>query len=162
MIASVLKVLMTVMKRGLAGFVAGFIVACFALVVLGMMPPHGGLNTLELERQNHAVSLAFYIACCVAFVSVLVGGMRLSKYWLWFFVTFGVICLIPFWTHKSGILPLGAIYVNWGFWDEYRIPCLAVHGGISLLLAAMVHWASLRLWGKRSHITPHSTRHGQP
>jgi len=86
-----------------------------------------------------------------------VGGMRLSKYWLWFFVTFGVICLIPFWPHKSGILPLGTVYVNWGFWAECRIPCLAVHVVISLLLAAIVHWASLKLRGRGSHITRRST-----
>ena len=66
-------------------------------------------------------------------------------YWLWFCVTFGVICLIPYWPHKSGLLPLATVYVNEGFWDEYCIPCLAIHLVVSLALAAVIRWAPLIL-----------------
>jgi hypothetical protein len=89
--------------------------------------------------------LALLIACGAGFVAVLAGGMRVSKYWLWFCVTFGAICLIPYWPHKSGLLPLGTVYVNRGFWEEYRTACLAVHIVLSLVLAAIIHRASLML-----------------
>ena len=148
MIKSLCKLLVTAAKRALAGFVAGFIVACLVLVVLDRMPPHGDLGYHEFQKWNRAVSLAFRIGCVVAFISVLAGGMRVSRYWYWLCVTFGVIWLIPFWPRKGGLFPFGTVYVNWRLCEEYRIRCLAVHVVISLLLAAIVHPVYSRFRGK--------------
>ena len=149
MIACRSKMLLTAVKRALAGFVAGFILACFALTILGMLPPHADLSSSELEQRNREVLLALKIGAGAGILSVLAGGIRVSRYWVWFCAVFGIICFIPFWPHKSGVLPLGTVYVNWQFWAQYRLLCLGVHTIVSLCLAAIGYWAYSRR--RRSH-----------
>jgi hypothetical protein len=76
----------------------------------------------------------------VAVVAVVAAWLRLSTFWLWFCIAFGVICAIPFWPHKDGsLLPLATPYVNFGFRAADAI-LLAVHVGVALAVAAAIHW----------------------
>jgi hypothetical protein len=76
----------------------------------------------------------------VALLAMLVGGTRISRYWLCFCVTWGVICVVPFWPHKDGsLLPLGTPYVNFGGTRGVGV-LLAMHTLSAALIAAALHW----------------------
>jgi hypothetical protein len=135
------KSLIDLLKRAAIGFAAGFLIACFVLVFLGHLPPHGDLSQPELEQQTRSLWLAFYVACAVALLAAAAGRLRLSKFWLWSCVAFGVICLIPFWPSKSGdLLPLATPYVNFGFRPTDVSSLLAIHVGVALAIAAIIQW----------------------
>ena len=137
---SILNAVINLLKRGTIGFVAGFIVVVFALVFLGMLLPHNDLSQPELDQQSRSLWIAFCIACGTGIASTLIGKRPVSRYWLWFCVAFGLICVIPFWPHKgNGLLPFGTPYVNFGFHSGDAI-ILAVHVSIALTVAAIIHW----------------------
>jgi len=128
------------LTRGVIGFVAGFFVACFVLVFLGMLPPHHhrDLSEPEIEQQAHALWTALYMACGVGGLSMFLGRIHISRFWLWFVVAFGLTCLVPFWPHKGGLmLPFATPYVNFGFQREH-VWMLSAQIVIALAIAAIV------------------------
>jgi hypothetical protein len=130
------------LKRGVIGFVAGFVVACFVLVFNGTLPagPSNDLNALEIDQQTRSLWMAFYIAIGIAVLTMIAGRVRLSQFWLWFVLAFGVICVVPFWPHKDGsLLPFATPYVNFGFHATDAI-ILSVHVSIALAVAAIIQW----------------------
>ena len=130
------------LKRAAIGFVAGFIVALFVLVFTGALLPyaHRDLSLTEIEQQAWSLWLAFYIACGAAVFAMIFGRVHLSRFWLWFVLAFGIICVIPFWPYKDGsLLPYGTPYVNFGFQTGDAI-ILAIHVSIALAVAAIFHW----------------------
>lgn len=152
------KSIFNLLQRSAIGFAAGFIVACFVLVFLGELPPHNDLSQPELDQQSRSLWLAFYIACGVAVFVAVAGRLRISKFWLWFFVAFGVICIIPFWPHKDGsLLPLATPYVNFGFHVADAV-LLAIHIGIALAVSAAIHWVWPQVQKRfaKSRPTPHA------
>ena len=74
---------------GFLQIVAGYIVACGVLSLLGVLPFHNDLSQLEIEVKAHSLSVAFWIACGFAVLTILFGGTRISKYWLWFCIVCG-------------------------------------------------------------------------
>ena len=136
------------LQRAAIGFVAGLVVACFVLVFVGQLPPHSDLSERELDQQAHALWLALYIACGMAVITVAAGRLRIPRFWLWFCLAFGVLCIIPFWPSKSGLLPLATPYVNSGFRTADAI-LMAIHITAAVAIAASLN----RLWplmaGKR-------------
>ncbi len=132
--------------RCVIGFFAGFIVACFVLVFIGVLPPHlqRDLNTIGIAQQIRSIWLAFYIACAVAVFSMIFGRIQLSTYWFWFVIAFGLTCIIPVWPHKSGwFLPLATPYVNFGF-EAIHLLMLAVQIVIPFVVARLFHRADVR------------------
>lgn len=136
--------------RGVIGFIAGGIFSSFVLVFSGHLPTGHArdLNTAEIERQSQSLWLLFYIAVASGLVAMMFGRIRLSKFWLWFVVAFGIICVIPFWPHKDGsLLPFATPYVNFGFQSGDAL-VLMIHVSAAVLLAGIIHW----LWPKwRQH-----------
>jgi hypothetical protein len=151
------RLLIDLLKRAAIGFAAGFLIACFVLVFLGHLPPHGDLSQPELEQQTRSLWLALYVACAVALLAAAAGRRRLSKFWLWSCVAFGVVCMIPFWPSKSGkLLPLATPYVNFGFRPTDVSSLLAIHVGVALAIAATIQWV-WPLIGKRRSRTGRPT-----
>ena len=137
---SLLVSTLDVLKRGAIGFVAGIIVAWLALTFLGLLHGHSDLSITELDQEHRGRRIVLYIACGAAVFAMIVGRIHVSKYWLWFTIAFGVICVIPFWPHKNGLLlPFATPYVNFGFETADAI-ILALHVSIALAVAAKIHW----------------------
>lgn len=147
-----MRTFIDVLTRGVIGFVAGFVVACFALVFLGILPPqpHTDLSQPEIEQQGRALWMALYVACGVGLVSIAIGQIRLSRFWLWFVMVFGITCVVPFWPHKDGsFLPFATPYVNFGFHMEH-VWMLVAQLVIAFGGAAMVQWGWPRLTRRRA------------
>lgn len=122
------------------GFAAGFLVAAFTLVFLGLLPSHNDLNTLERHQQARALVLAFFLACGTGVFAMLFATARISKFWPLFFIIFGAMALIPFWKYKHNggtFLPLGTPYVNFGYQSNDTI-ILIIHVVIASILAAII------------------------
>ncbi len=127
-------------KNAAVGFVAGFVVACFVLCFLGKLPLHNDLNQLGLDEQSRSLLLACCFGCGVALLAAFAPRLKCSRFWLWFCVAFGIICLVPFWPGKDGsLLPLATPYLNYGFRAADTV-LLAIHMGMALCLAALGHW----------------------
>ncbi|MHC4404094.1 MAG: hypothetical protein ACYTG0_30940 [Planctomycetota bacterium] len=142
-----LKSILHALTRGAIGFLAGIVVAWLALMFLGQVHGHSDFSQPELERELRGRWLALYIACGAAAFTMFVGKIRVSTYWLWFSVAFGIICVIPFWPHNGrSLLPFGSPYVNSGFHVADAI-ILAIHVYIALGVASIIHrrWPNPRL-----------------
>ena len=83
------------------------------------MPPSSDLNLIELERSRHSIDIAYYVAGAFALIAMVLGRLRVSRFWLLFCIAFGVICLVPFWPGKYGTWqPFGTPYVYSTFGGE--------------------------------------------
>ena len=147
---SILKSTTGVLKRGAIGFVAGSVLACFALIFLGMLHPHNDLSQSELEQEYRSRWFLLYIACGTAVFTSIVGKMCVSRFALWFSLAFAAICVIPFWPHKDGslLLPYGTPYVN-----GYRpgnVIILAVHVSMAVAVAAISQWLLPRIHQRKA------------
>jgi hypothetical protein len=141
-IATYIKLVWDLFKRGAIGFIAGLIVAWFVLLFLGVLHGHTDLSLPALEQEYRGRWILFYIACGTAVFAMIGGKIRISKFWKYFIVVFGVIALIPAWPSKSGtLLPLGTPYVNWGF-ETSDLYLLAVHASIAFAIAFTIHWVT--------------------
>lgn len=130
------------LKRAAIGFVAGLVVAWFVLLFFGQLRGHNDLSQRELDQEIGAIWLALYIACGIAVVAVAAGRLRLPRFWLWFCLAFGVLCVIPFWPHKDGgLLPLATPYVNADFQSADAVS-LTIHIAVALVIAASMN----RVW----------------
>ncbi len=129
----------TLILRGAIGFFAGLLLGIFSLLFLGVLHGHHDLNQPDLELERRYEWLVVGIACTVAMLAMSAGQYRLSRFWMWFFVAFGMICAIPWWPFKDGsLLPLGTPYVNGGFaWSKAAL--LGIHTSIAVLIAAVIH-----------------------
>ncbi len=137
---SVVKLAVSSLKRGLAGFAAGLVIACFILVFMGPLQSSPDLSVSEIEQQTASLWIAFYIACGTALLAAIAGNRTVSKFWLWFVLAFGIICVIPFWKHKGGaFLPFGTLYVNFGFQPRDAV-ILAAHITAAVLIALAIHY----------------------
>lgn len=122
--------------RGIVGWGAGFIIACYGLTFFDVLPWTNDLSQPELDQRDASLRLAIYAAWGCAGFSMLAGRKRISRYWLWFALAFGVICVVPVWPGKGhGLLPFGTFYVHYGHGPEV-IPMLAIHVAVAALIAA--------------------------
>lgn len=136
--------MMQSLKHFVIGFAAGFLIAGFVLAFLGYLKLHPDLNQLERLQERQAELVVLCFACVSGVFAMCFATRRISRYWLWFTVVFGVISAIPFWENKDGsLLPFATPYVNFGYQTIDGI-VLGMHVVISMLVAAVVHWAWLR------------------
>jgi len=132
--------------RGIVGFLAGFFVAGTALGLLEAFAPPDNPIRLKLDQPIWFVATTLLAGAIVAVVSVIVGRTRISTFWAWFCVFFGLLCLVPWWRGiAGGLLPLGTAYVNRGFPSVGKL--LAGHIVVSLVLALLLP----RLWSRLTH-----------
>jgi hypothetical protein len=132
--------MMRYLKHLVIGFVAGYLVAAFILVFLGVLQPHNDLNQPERDQQAYALMLVFCLACVAGVFAMVFATTRISQFWLLFMIVFGVMSVIPFWPLKNGsLLPLGTPYVNFGYRSADSI-LLLVHVIIAMAIAAIIHW----------------------
>lgn len=138
---SIFRSAASALARGAIGFGSGLLVAWFALMFLGFLHGHSDLDRDGLAREAHGRLLAIYIASGVAVIAVFAGKVRVSESWVRFTIAFGVICLIPIWPPKAGmlpLLPLGTPYVNLGF-HPLNIILLTIHVTLAFGWAVWVH-----------------------
>jgi hypothetical protein len=79
---------------------------------------------------------------------------RVSVYWLWLAIVFGVISLIPWYPGRTGYLPVATAYANPG-WRDWQ-PTLLGHVLLTLLIAtplAIAHTVILSLRGRPEPVT---------
>lgn len=122
---------MNVLKRGAVGFIAGIVVVTFTLIFFGIL---------------RGPWLPLGIALVVAIWAILSGKTHVSRFWLWFVIVFGAICVIPYWPSKSRkLLPFATPYVNSGFQTDDAI-LLVIHVAIAAVVAAIIHgvWIFIR------------------
>lgn len=139
---SIIKALTALTGRGIAGFLAGTVVAWYSLTFLGVLQNTRDLDQLGLDQERRGWWLVLFAACAVAVVTMLIGRVHVPKYWLSFCVAFAVMAAAPILPFKSGsLLPLATLYVNFGF-SPYKAIVLAIH-------VALAVWAATVFQGRR-------------
>jgi hypothetical protein len=127
-----------VLGRAIVGAIAAFVVVVFVLAFCDYLPSAGERSVSEAHRRQIGLRI---LACSVvagAIAGVVLGKRRVSEFWLWLAVVFGVVCAIPVLPSKSGLLPFGTPYVNGPFSRE-KVCLLAIHLGIAALIALPIH-----------------------
>lgn len=138
------------LERAVVGFGAGFVLACYGLVGFGVprFAPWRDVSHPEIDETVRACWIALSVSINVAVVAVTAGRIRVSLYWFWLAVAFGVTGAIPFWPHKDGsLLPLATAYLNSGLPREPigLLVLLAAHLVVACGLAALLQWGSSRM-----------------
>lgn len=141
---------MALIGRAIAGAVAAFVVTFFVLIVIDYLPQD--LDTLEaVEHQKIGLKVLIVSPFAGTIIGLVAGHRRVSLFWLWWAVLFGVTCCIPVFPSKTGsLLPLGTYFVAPFSW--LKITILVTHLGVTALLAAVIHVfcrLGLRLWKRR-------------
>ena len=133
------------LARYAVGFVVGFSLAAFTLAFLGRLPPPGDLSLPDMQDRQRAEWIIPVVGAIAGLLAMFWGRLHLSRYWMWFVIAFGTICLIPFWPSKSGtLLPLGTPYVNGSYCTDDVI-LLVIHTTLAAILAGIAHWGARRL-----------------
>lgn len=135
-----------VLKRGVVGFVAGFIVACFVLTLLGapLRVPSSELSIFGIEHQNRAFRIATGVGLGLSLLMMLFGRTSVSRYWFWFAVAYGLTCVVPSYRiNGSHPLPFITPFLNFGVRRE-EVWLIAAQLLIAAGIAALLHWGCLR------------------
>jgi hypothetical protein len=134
------------LKRGLVGFVAGFIVAYFVLTLLGApLRVHSSeLSIFEIANQKRALRIATGVGLGLSLLMLIFGRIGVSRFWFWFAVAYGLTCVVPSYRYKgSHLLPFITPFLNFGVRrdDAWLVVAqFAIAAGI----AALLHWGCTR------------------
>lgn len=128
------------------GIVAGAVVGVLLAAMLDRREPPVPLSSILIP-----VSAGAAIG---GFLALLAGGRRVSIFWPYLVVVFGLITIMPWWWYEktASYLPLGAIYVNRAR-PEVMLRVFVPHLLVSLVLASGLTAAHRWLF---------STRRGRP
>jgi hypothetical protein len=142
-----IRTLAFVLKRGVVGFVAGWIVACFVLTLLGaaLMVPASELSILGIENRNRALWIATVVALVLSLIVMVLGRTGVSRFWFWFAVAYGITCVVPTSRHEGGhLLPFVTPYLNFGI-RAVDVWLVVAQFVISAGIAALLHNGCLRM-----------------
>ncbi|QDT63803.1 hypothetical protein [Calycomorphotria hydatis] len=124
--------------KAAVGFFVGVVLAYYFLVFTGALIPHSDLNSSEIVRNRNAYRLVLLFGLVFSIPAAVLSHRKVSRFWLWFVLAFGAICVLPCLPFKGGVLlPLGTPYVNYGF-QRLDLVILIFHVLLSLGIASAI------------------------
>jgi len=90
------------------------------------------------------------LSCLAGIVVMVIGKRRIPLYWLWFFIAFGLICVLPVMPQYAGVNYLGINMLNDNIVHFYLIDlpllfklCLLL---FHIVLTMLVAWGLFSIW----------------
>lgn len=149
--------------RAVIGFVGAFILLAYAFMFLGLLQLDTDLTWPEQKLQSFMLWLTCALACGFGLFTGFYGTVKISRFWLWFLIVFGLTSLLQL-APGDGKLRV-ELNQNWPQWTivslyvdapfhVVKLVVLLIHVSLSLGLAWCIHSGWPRLFRRQ---TPHTT-----
>ncbi|WP_417391751.1 hypothetical protein [Gimesia sp.] len=80
--------------RAVVGFVGSYIFLAYVFLFLGLLQLAPVLNLAESRMQTFLLWLIFALACGFGLFTAFSGTVKVSRFWLWFLIVFGLTSLL--------------------------------------------------------------------
>ncbi|HAH48398.1 hypothetical protein [Gimesia sp.] len=141
--------------RAVVGLAGAYVFLTYVFLFLGLLQLDPVLNLAESRMQTFLLWLIFALACGFGLFTAFSGTVKVSRFWHWFLVMFGLTSLLQIVPGKGGLRPelyldwpqwtVAAVYVRPGF-QFIKLVVLLIHVGLSLGVAWGIHSGCPRLF----------------
>lgn len=141
--------------RAVVGFAGAYVFLTYVFLFLGLLQLDPVLNLAESRMQSFLLWLIFALACGFGLFTAFSGTIKVSRFWLWFLIVFGLTSLLQIVPVNGGLrVELNQIWPQWTVAALYvraeismvKLVVLLIHVGLSLGLSWCVHSGGPRLF----------------
>ncbi|WP_339727903.1 hypothetical protein [uncultured Gimesia sp.] len=141
------------------GFVGSYVFLAYAFMFLGLLQLETDLTWPEERMKSFMLWLTFALACGFGLFTAFFGSIRISRFWLWFFIVFSLISLLQVVPENGRLqVDLNRIWPRWTIVSLYvqsqfhviKLIILAIHVSLSLGIAWCIHSGWRRLFQPRT------------